>query len=55
MFESLRRKLGEWLEDAVHKIYNRVKLKLSDPESGPLIQSWGMENTLKLLYPVIDS
>jgi hypothetical protein len=37
------------------KIYNRDKRKLSDPKSGPLIQSWGMENTLKLLYPVIDS
>lgn len=33
-------------------IYNRDKRKLVDCRSGPLIQSWGSENTLKQLYPV---
>lgn len=31
-------------------VYRRDIRKLSDPKSGPLIQSVGMENTLKLLY-----
>lgn len=34
------------------KIYRGDKQKLTDFKCGPLIQSWGMENTLKLLYPV---
>ena len=37
------------------KVYNRDKRKLTERKCGPLIQSWGAENTLKLLYPVIDS
>jgi len=34
------------------KVYSRDKRKLTDLRSGPLIQSWGMENTLRQLYPV---
>lgn len=35
-----------------YKIYSIDKRDITEKRSGPLIQSWGMENTLKLLYPV---
>jgi len=34
------------------KIYRRDEQKLTNRKCGPLTQSWAMENTLKLLYPV---
>lgn len=34
------------------KVYRRDERKLTDRNSGPLVQSWSMENTLKMLYPV---
>jgi hypothetical protein len=34
------------------KVYNRDEQKLTSYKSGPLVQSWGAENTLRLLYPI---
>lgn len=34
------------------KVYNRDEQKITSIKSGPLVQSWGAENTLRLLYPI---
>lgn len=34
------------------EIYKRDRRELTEQGSGPLIQSWAMENTLKMLYPI---
>ena len=38
-----------------YNIYSRDKRNLTENACGPLIQSWAMENTLKLLYPVTSA
>ena len=37
------------------KVYRRDEQKITSYKSGPLIQSWAMEKTLKMLYPVAFS
>ena len=37
------------------KVYNRDEKRITSIKSGPLVQSWGAENTLRLLYPVTST
>ena len=37
-----------------YNIYDRDTRKLFSNDSGPLVQSWAMENTLGMIYPITN-